>query len=71
MGNIRSQAVNNSQAAIDQAEQNKTDAASAASVPALRIVVENNAIAIQSNSAAIQRLEQRVAGLSALIRGTQ
>lgn len=70
MGNIRSQQISNSQSAIDQAEANKVAAAAATSVPALRVVVEANATALQSNSSAIQRLEDAFAELGFRIRGT-
>ena len=70
MGNIRSQQVSSSEAARVQAESNKSAAQASNNIPDLKLVVENNASAVQFNTDAIQRLEQQMAELAALVRGT-
>ncbi len=57
MGNKRPEQPNPARAAHELAETNKGAAASAASVPELRLVVAENSTAVQSNATAIQRLE--------------
>lgn len=63
MGNIRSQRVNHSQVANDQAAVNGVAAASATNIPTLRDIVADNSATIQELVLSNQRLERLVDAL--------